>query len=169
MSRPPVFGPPQSGDHHSERFYQLAFSVRTSYIFNMTLGEYLKLYPPHPPLRSSMNEDENRKLGPAEGVRFLQPPPPLATERRVPGRSSDPGCHLWVIDQTGIPYLLELAPVGRRSSPDASSTPILPVVDRLPLVVRCGSIRRTKNLFMLMDVQVDMDLEPHINSITPWS
>ncbi len=77
----------------------------------MTLDEFLARYPPRPPARQPANDDELRKLTSADGIRWLMHPPVEAEEQAVPTRSGDPGCHLWVIDTTGVPYVLELAQV----------------------------------------------------------
>ncbi|HUT54073.1 MAG TPA: hypothetical protein VM658_11845 [bacterium] len=54
-----------------------------------------------------------RKLTSSDGVKLLTAPPASVSERRIPMKSGDPGCHLWVIDQSGIPYILEHALVTR--------------------------------------------------------
>ena len=68
----------------------------------MDLMEFVARHPPRPPAKPPANEDELRHLGPPDGVRFLRAPPPEADERRVPARKGDPGCHLWVIDGSGM-------------------------------------------------------------------
>src|SRR5205809_2348174 len=77
----------------------------------MDLGAFLQQYPPQPPRRSSGDADENRKLTSADGVRSLGKPPAEADERRVHEHSGARGCHLWVMDAGGIPYVLERAAV----------------------------------------------------------
>jgi|SRR6478752_2733753 len=73
----------------------------------MDLATYVATYPPVPPRRSVSNEDERRHLGEADGVRELAGPPAFASERNVPSRKGDTGCHLWVIQHTSIPYVCE--------------------------------------------------------------
>ncbi len=66
-----------------------------------------------PPRRKSANKDEVRKLGKRDGVMIIQGPPVAANEsnRKVPKKQGDPGCHLWVFDSQAIPYIFERAPV----------------------------------------------------------
>jgi hypothetical protein len=54
-----------------------------------------------------MNLDELRQLSSTDGVMQLTSPPLSVSERHIPTKSGDPGCHLWVIDQSGIPFILE--------------------------------------------------------------
>jgi hypothetical protein len=78
----------------------------------MNLAAFLEKYPPRPPQRQPANDDEVRPLGESDGVRRLGLSPaenPAGCER--PTKKGAPGCHLWVFDHTGIPYLLELAEV----------------------------------------------------------
>src|SRR5512142_1442510 len=78
----------------------------------MTVGQFVAAYPPHPPSKAPAHADELRKLTAADGVSLL----PAAPIQQVavtpkPAKKGDPGCHLWVIDATGVPYILERAPV----------------------------------------------------------
>lgn len=73
----------------------------------MQLAEFVQRHPPHEPRRLPANDDELRRLHPKDGVRQLESPPVAATVTAVPTRTGDTGCHLWVMDPGGIPYLLE--------------------------------------------------------------
>ncbi|MDI7268801.1 MAG: hypothetical protein QME96_12490 [Myxococcota bacterium] len=77
----------------------------------MDFGEFVTRHLPRLPSKPHANEDELRRLRSEDGVRLLDAPPPEATERHVPAKRGDPGCHLWVIDGSGMPYILERAPV----------------------------------------------------------
>ena len=46
--------------------------------------------------------------------RFWRAPPAEARERHVPRKKGDPGCHLWVIRESGVPFILERADVVSR-------------------------------------------------------
>lgn len=78
----------------------------------MNLAAFLARYPPQAPQKEPANADETRLLTEREGVRRLERVPALnevGTGR--PERKGDPGCSIWVIDRTGIPYILERTPV----------------------------------------------------------
>ncbi len=77
----------------------------------MTCQEFAVRFSPRAPDRAPANQGELRQLGPADGVKYLGPPPPDISERRVPKRSGDPGCHLWVILPGHLPFILERAAV----------------------------------------------------------
>ena len=77
----------------------------------MNFEEYLAKYPPRAPAKPSSDPDEDRLLGSADGVNRLGPPPPVTTHRARPAKKGDPGCHLWVFDTAGVPYILERASV----------------------------------------------------------
>jgi hypothetical protein len=77
----------------------------------MKLAEYLERYPPQLPRRKPDVEDQHRKLSEPDGVRRLSPAPADNQRWFRPTGKSDPECHLWVIDASGIPYILEVAAV----------------------------------------------------------
>jgi hypothetical protein len=74
---------------------------------------FVRKYPLRPPAKAPDNEDEKRLLGPADGVLFLEKAPSTApsSDRSVPRKKGDPGCHLWVFTQSERPYILEVAKV----------------------------------------------------------
>jgi len=76
----------------------------------MKLTNFIELYPPAPPRRLPSNSDELRMLTAQDGVLTLKRPPVTASEKAVPKRKGDPGCHLWVFRPQEIPYILERAP-----------------------------------------------------------
>lgn len=77
----------------------------------MRLSDFTAKYPPAAPQRAAANPDELRKLGPADGVAMFTQPPAQAAQRVIPKMKGDSGCHLWVIEHGGIPYVLERAGV----------------------------------------------------------
>ena len=77
----------------------------------MKINEFIHSYPAKPAQKPALNGDENRQLTAQDGVRILVWPPPLGVERKVPTKSGDPGCHLWVIVPNQIPFLAEKAPI----------------------------------------------------------
>ncbi len=78
----------------------------------MTLEEFVRKYPPHPPRRVAANGDEVRRLSAADGVVQLHSAPASVTCRAHP-RDAGAGqaTHLWVFFAAGIPAILELAVV----------------------------------------------------------
>ncbi len=76
----------------------------------MTLGEFLEQYPPRQPSKPPENADEHRLLTEVDGVRRL-PSTPQVTGARPPTRKGDPDAHLWVFEESGAPYILEMARV----------------------------------------------------------
>ena len=77
----------------------------------MNLSAFIERHPPHSTRRPPANPDEHRLLGSSDGVRQIRTPPAIAEERHVPSRQGDVGCHLWVINEDGIPYILERAAI----------------------------------------------------------
>ncbi len=77
----------------------------------MTRAEFIQRYPPAGPRREAANPDELKKLDTSDGVQQLCHPPANAQAREVPSKKGDEGCHLWVLDEEGLPYLLERAEV----------------------------------------------------------
>lgn len=78
----------------------------------MRLEVFAEKYPLKSPAKPPDNEDELRKLGVPEGVRWLTAAPASNPEGSGrPESSASPGCHLWVFDSEGIPHILELAAV----------------------------------------------------------
>lgn len=73
----------------------------------MTIEEFIKKYPLAESMRPPVNEDELRKLTDVDGVRILGAPPANVDQRMVPFNRGVPGCHLWIINTSGIPYILE--------------------------------------------------------------
>jgi hypothetical protein len=65
-------------------------------------------YPPHEQRRVSANADEDRQLGPSDGVNVFTSPPAV-------GPPGDPdksdNRHLWVFRPADAPYVLETAPL----------------------------------------------------------
>jgi len=51
--------------------------------------------------------DELKKLNPSDGVKILCNAPADNDEGYIPAKKGDPGCHLWVITSTDVPYILE--------------------------------------------------------------
>lgn len=78
---------------------------------SLDLSAFLRRYPLQKPRLEPANEDEVRRLNQADGVRHLEKPPAEADHRGVPEKKGDPGCHLWVVSEEGVPYLLERAAV----------------------------------------------------------
>jgi hypothetical protein len=64
-----------------------------------------------PPRRPPANDDETRLLVAADGLERLGPAPASNQRWYQPNRKGDPECYLWVIDTTGVPYILELSAV----------------------------------------------------------
>jgi hypothetical protein len=77
----------------------------------MNVEAFLDKYPSQEPARPSFHPDERRPLGESDGLRLLRPPPPDVEVKARPVKEGDDGLHLWVIDERGIPYLLERASV----------------------------------------------------------
>jgi hypothetical protein len=77
----------------------------------MTIEEFVRKYPPRPPKISPANPDESRQLTQADGVLEFQRAPAVATEKYVPRKKGDPGCHLWVFIPNRAPYILERSAV----------------------------------------------------------
>lgn len=74
----------------------------------MDLAQFAQRWQPKPPQKAPANEDEIRRLGPADGVEYLERPPAIGRVRSTP---SDPsGRHLWVFLPEQVPYVLETAP-----------------------------------------------------------
>lgn len=73
----------------------------------MKREEFIRKYPPHSPRKPHDNEDQLIKMGANEGVKQMSAPPAEASARRVPAKKGDLGCHLWIMDGAGLPYLLE--------------------------------------------------------------
>jgi hypothetical protein len=77
----------------------------------MTPTQFVQAYPPQPFRRQPDNLDELRQLTSNDGVRQLDRSPAPNLMGGAPKRSGDEGCHLWVIDPSGVPYILERAAV----------------------------------------------------------
>lgn len=76
----------------------------------MTIAQILAKYPPRDPLKPPDNDDEIRLLLAEHGVRLLgTAPADNEVYNAMPSRKGADGCHLWVLDQRGIPYILERA------------------------------------------------------------
>lgn len=90
------------------------------YTHGMNLEEFCTTYPAHLPKREADNQSELRLLTEAEGVRQLVSPPADTTTPTSPRLNPDVryGRHLWVFQETMIPYILESAP---RASPALTS------------------------------------------------
>jgi hypothetical protein len=73
----------------------------------MLASEFVDRYLPQPPRRAPANADETRPLAPADGLRRLGTAPADNESWYQPASKGDPQCHLWVIDTSGIPYILE--------------------------------------------------------------
>ncbi len=88
----------------------------------MTLDEFVQRYPPREPRLKPANEDEVKKLGQRDGVEYLSKPPANAKVQNIPTKKGDKGCHLWVFNEDGVPYILERADeaaffgIGRRQA-----------------------------------------------------
>jgi len=77
----------------------------------MTPSQFVQAYPPQPFRRQPDNPDELRQLTAGDGVQHMGPSPAPNPTRSTPERSGDAGCHLWIIDRGGVPYILERAAV----------------------------------------------------------
>lgn len=78
----------------------------------MTIAQILAKYPPRGPLKPPENDDEVRLLLATHGVRLLgSAPADNETYNAKPLRKGAEGCHLWVLDSRGVPYILERADV----------------------------------------------------------
>jgi hypothetical protein len=79
----------------------------------MKVDEFTQKHPPHAPRINPRDADETKKLMGSDGVLTLSAPPAQAQEKKVPASKGDPGCHLWIIDESGLPYILEHAEVAQ--------------------------------------------------------
>ena len=79
----------------------------------MRLDAFAVSYPPKAPAKPPDNDDELRKLGEADGVRLLaEAPAGNAVGSGRPEHSKvSAGCHLWVIQPTSIPHIVETAAI----------------------------------------------------------
>ena len=81
------------------------------------LASFRSAFPARPPDRNRIShEDQLVRLGVEDGVRFLIEAP---IEGVAPGDPPEDtrrgtGCHLWVIDERGVPFILEQAPAAAR-------------------------------------------------------
>ena len=84
----------------------------------MTLSDFIDRYPARPPKKAPANEDENRRLGTADGVLHVAAPPLTSTFSLPPTNTNveqgQHARHLWVFVQQTIPAILELAVVNPR-------------------------------------------------------
>jgi hypothetical protein len=79
----------------------------------MKIDEFIRKHPPREPRIRPRHLDEARMLTPEDGVMVLTSAPADAQEKKTPARKGDPGCHLWVIGEQGLPYLLERAEIAQ--------------------------------------------------------
>ncbi len=72
-------------------------------------------YPCAPTAKTPANRDETRELTAAEGVQYLgtRTASVPRSDRYSPQRAGDVGCHLWVVDVRGTPFILERAPIAQ--------------------------------------------------------
>ena len=81
----------------------------------MNEAQFVAMYPGIPPAKKPENSDELIKISASEGVQLhgARPVTVPDKDRNIPEKAGEQGCHLWVIDSTGIPFILERAPVSR--------------------------------------------------------
>lgn len=77
----------------------------------MTPAKFVETYPPQPSRLQPANADEMRLLASSDGVRQMAPPPAPNATGHSPKCSGGEGCHLWIIDPNGLPYILETTAV----------------------------------------------------------
>lgn len=73
----------------------------------MKVEAFALAYPAQPPRILPSNEDETRKLNEADGVHYLGSAPAKNVSANIPRMKGDTGCHLWIFNETAIPYVLE--------------------------------------------------------------
>lgn len=76
----------------------------------MDLGSFVAKYRPREMARAAANADELRLLDGVNGVQDLATRSAHRIQdgrRQVPQRSGDPGCYLWVVIPTRIPFIFE--------------------------------------------------------------